>query len=77
MPSMGIQAPPTPAIEEGLAQVRENWTGIQALVSIVAETGTLDTQQLEAMYRGANVLTAEMNKVVGLYANSAAAGNNS
>ncbi|MCK0095240.1 type IV pili methyl-accepting chemotaxis transducer N-terminal domain-containing protein [Yoonia sp. F2084L] len=65
--SVGIKAPPTQQIADELDVVIARWATLQPIVDMALEGGTLDEEQLEIMFNGANAMTGEMNTVVGSY----------
>ncbi|MEL6683751.1 MAG: type IV pili methyl-accepting chemotaxis transducer N-terminal domain-containing protein [Pseudomonadota bacterium] len=68
MPDAGIQAPPTPEIETGLAGVIVDWEATEPLIASVLAGQQLDDEQMAIMFAAGNRLTGGMNAVVGLYA---------
>ncbi|MEP0089803.1 MAG: type IV pili methyl-accepting chemotaxis transducer N-terminal domain-containing protein [Paracoccaceae bacterium] len=74
MPEAGIKSPPNDAISKGLNTVFDNWQALKPMVETVLASGALEPAQRAVVYNGMNEMTANMNKVVGLYAQSSKLG---
>jgi nitrate/nitrite-specific signal transduction histidine kinase len=62
-----IQAPKTDDIADGLAVVAENLALMLPLIAEITAGNSLDSEQLGIVFLTANLMTGNMNKVVGLY----------
>jgi len=71
MPQVGIGAPPNAQISDGLEGVLEDWTRVKPLISEVLEDGALSDEDHQVKFIGLNTTMANMNTVVGMYANAA------
>ena len=71
MPQVGIGAPPNAQISDGLQGVLEDWTRVKPLISEVLQDGALSDEDHEVKFIGLNTTMANMNTVVGMYANAA------
>ena len=71
MPQVGIGAPPTAEIADGLQGVLDDWNGVAPLIAQVVETGELSDADHEIKFLGLNTTMANMNVVVGMYAQEA------
>jgi nitrate/nitrite-specific signal transduction histidine kinase len=63
----GIKAPPTEQIVTGLDTVIADWAGLQQIVTRTAKGETIDDEVRDQMFNGANMMTGNMNTVVGMY----------
>ncbi|MEM6595042.1 MAG: type IV pili methyl-accepting chemotaxis transducer N-terminal domain-containing protein [Pseudomonadota bacterium] len=71
MPELGLLPPPNDSIEAGLEDVLVNWNGVKPLLDAVLQGDTLGLDALEQNFEGLNATMSNMNKVVGLYADTA------
>ena len=71
MPQVGIGAPPNAQISDGLQGVLEDWTRVKPLISEVLQDGALSDEDHVVKFIGLNTTMANMNTVVGMYANAA------
>ncbi|MDC1399227.1 type IV pili methyl-accepting chemotaxis transducer N-terminal domain-containing protein [Yoonia sp.] len=67
MPEAGINPPPNQAITDGLALVVENWSLASPIVADAFAGATLDAEKLGIAFQTGNLMTGDMNTVVGLY----------
>lgn len=67
MPDAGIKAPPSTEVADGLQVVVADWADLKPTVARVLASETLDAEQRAAAFNGANRMTGDMNKVVGMY----------
>lgn len=67
MADAGIKPPPTEDIAAGLDVVIADWTALQPIIDMVLAGQALDPEQRSIMFNGSNVMTGNMNKVVGMY----------
>ncbi len=74
MPDAGVKAPPNAEIQEGLDVVMDDWNGLKPIVTRVLAGETLDDETRGIMFNGANHMTADMNKVVGMYSEASKLG---
>ena len=74
LPEAGIQAPPTPAIAEGMTAIVARWEAVTPLLERVQAGETLSVEARGTVFAEMNALTAEMNAVVGLYAEASKQG---
>jgi len=70
MPAAGIVPPPTQAITDGLALVVENWSLASPIVADAFAGFTLDAEKLGIAFQTGNLMTGDMNTVVGLYSDA-------
>lgn len=74
MADAGIKPPPNAQIEEGLAVVRQDWQGLQPIVAMAAAGEPIDDETRGIMFHGANHMTGDMNRVVGMYSEASKLG---
>jgi len=67
MADAGIKPPPSTEVADGLQVVVEDWANLKPIVMQVLAGETIDTEQRAAAFNGANLMTGDMNKVVGMY----------
>lgn len=67
MLSVGINPPPNDAIANGLGVVVSDWNALKPFVTAVLAGEQLSDADREMVFLGMNQMTANMNKVVGLY----------
>lgn len=65
---VGIRTPPTQEIGDGLQLVVDDWVRVKPMITRVIAGDALDEEGLGIMFETGNLLTGNMNKVVGLYA---------
>ena len=67
MPDAGVKAPPNAQITEGLEVVAQDWAILKPIVAKALAGETMDAETRSIMFNGANLMTANMNRVVGMY----------
>lgn len=70
MESVGIRKPPTPAIEQGLAGVAEEWNAVQPFLNDVLEGNAIDDAAAADAFKALNTMMRNMNTVVGMYSDA-------
>lgn len=68
MESVGIRKPPTPQIAAALAEIAGEWKLIRPTLAKVMAQDIVAHEEGEAMFKELNVMLANMNTVVGMYA---------
>lgn len=68
MPEAGISQPPTAEIEAGLDVVHGNWMALKPQVERALAGDRMTAGERAEVFHAMNEMTANMNKVVGLYA---------
>lgn len=67
MADAGIKPPPNDEIAAGLDVVINDWARLKPIVDAALAGQRLDTEQRNIMFNGANLMTGNMNTVVGMY----------
>ena len=67
MPDAGIKSPPNTDVANGLEVVVEDWANLKPIVTQILAGETIDDEQRSIAFNGANAMTGNMNKVVGMY----------
>ena len=63
----GIAPPPNAEIAEGLKAVISDWQGLKPSVEAILGGMDVEAEERARVFNGMNTMTANMNKVVGLY----------
>jgi len=69
--SVGVLPPPNNEIATGLAGVKEDWQKVAPYVADILAGESIDDADRTHMFQGLNVTMANMNRVVGMYADAA------
>ncbi len=67
VPEMGVSGPPTPEIEEGLANVAAKWAALMPVLKSVATGESLDMGARAAAYTDLLVLERDLDEIVHQY----------
>ncbi|WP_341369082.1 type IV pili methyl-accepting chemotaxis transducer N-terminal domain-containing protein [Yoonia sp. BS5-3] len=71
MEDVGIQPPPNDQIASGLVQVAADWESVKPHLAEILAGGVLDDEADVSKFQGLNATMANMNTVVGMYAEAA------
>lgn len=71
---IGIKPAPTPEIEQGLDQVKAEWTSIKSYIDVVVAGSELSQRDRASVFNGLNQTMADMNRVVRLYSKNSKLG---
>ncbi len=71
MPMVGVNPPPNDEIAEGLAGVLQDWQTVTPYLDQVRAGEDLDQDEDMMKFQGLNTTMANMNRVVGMYAEAA------
>lgn len=74
MLNAGINPPPNKDIADGLAVVLEDWDTLKPIVEAALSGAAFDTETRAEVFHGMNRMTADMNKVVGMYSDASKLG---
>ncbi len=74
MADVGIKAPPSEQISDGLDVVIADWTEIKTVVDRVLTGQAIDEEMRSIMFNGSLVMTRDMNIVVGMYSEASKLG---
>lgn len=73
-PQVGLEATKNEEILAGLDEILTLWESLEPTVSAVEAGGTLEADQMAAIYNGMNSLTGKMNVLVGKYSEASKLG---
>lgn len=71
LPAVGILPPPNGQISDGLIGVDADWTSVKPMLTDIIAGNALASDAETAKFQGLNVTMANMNTVVGMYADAA------
>lgn len=74
MLNAGINPPPNKQIADGLSVVMKDWDELKPAVEAALAGAEFDDEARAAVFHGMNRMTADMNKVVGMYSDASKRG---